>query len=85
MTDKVVGIDAGKKKVAYEKYNLEVTYLDLTSEQIQCTYFGTSYDNPNFMVFTTAPPDEGGVYPDTLINSDKILKIKLISIEEVTE
>lgn len=82
--DNVVGIEHSKKK--FYRFTIEVTYINGESEEVECTFFGTSIDNPDFMLFSNAHPDQGddeADIPDLMINTKNTLRIRTIKIEEI--
>ena len=81
MTNKVVGIEQGKK--TYEQFVLKITYTDGPERELKCSFFGSSMDNPEFMVFSSGPPTDEGSYPSTMINSKYIKEIELLETREV--
>lgn len=69
-------------KDAYKEFHLEITYTDATTEKLECTFFGSSMDNEDFMVFAEGPPDDES-YPTILINSAQIRRIKILNVVEI--
>ena len=82
MVNNVTGIGAGPKKDTYNEFHLKVTYVDDSSEDLKCTFFGSSMDNEDFMVFAEGPPEDDS-YPTVLINSSQIRRIRIMSVVEV--
>lgn len=83
MVDNVIGIDQAPKET-YKVFQLEVTFTDGVVQEISCSFFGSSMDNPLFMVFTEGPLDpEDATYPSLFINAELIRAIKVVEIEEV--
>lgn len=66
----------------YKVFNLKVVYKDGGEAEVSCTYFGSSTDNEQFMMFVKGPLEAEGSFPHLLINVDVIATIELINIEE---
>lgn len=84
MTDNVIGFE--KKKKTFYRFVMTISYTNDTQEDIECTFFGTSVDNPSFMIFSNAHPendDEDSQIPDLLINIDNVKSVRRKSIEKV--
>lgn len=80
----VVSLDHTKKK--YYRFHVEIKYLNGDTEEVECTFFGGSLDNPQFMLFSNSHPDdqdETADIPDLMVNTRNVLRIKTLSIEEV--
>ncbi|MBT8448265.1 MAG: hypothetical protein KJO69_01160 [Gammaproteobacteria bacterium] len=80
----VVNLDHTKKK--YYRFLVEIMYLNGEIEVVECTFFGGSLDNPQFMLFSNSHPDdkdETADIPDLMVNTRNVLRIKTINIEEV--
>jgi len=83
MVDNVVGIGEAPKET-FKVFNLRITFMDGETQKIACSFFGSSMDNPLFMVFTKGPLDpEDATYPSLFINSDVIKTIEVLNIKEV--
>ena len=87
MTDNVVGFE--RKKKSFYRMVMTITYLNDTEEDIVCTFFGTSVDNPNFMLFSNSNPhaddDDDSQVPELLINTDHVKSVRRKSLEKVVE
>ncbi|MCP5414387.1 MAG: hypothetical protein H6961_07240 [Chromatiaceae bacterium] len=85
MSDNVVGFE--KKKKTFFRFIMTITYIDDSKEDIECTFFGTSVDNPHFMLFSNSHPntddDDESQVPDLLINTDNVKSIRKKSLEKV--
>lgn len=84
MSDNIVGFE--KKKKVYYRFTVTINYMDDTTEDIECTFFGTSVDNPDFMLFSNAHPDaedEKSQIPDLLINTRNVKSIRTKNVEEL--
>lgn len=84
MTDNIIGFE--KKKKTFYRFIMTITYMDGSEEDIECTFFGTSVDNPHFMLFSNSRPDEDddeSQVPELLINTDNVKSIRKKSLEKV--
>ena len=82
----IVGFE--RKKKMYHRFTLQIDYTDETSEEVVCTFFGTSVDNPDFMMFSNAHPDdedEIAQVPDMLLNTQKVKTIRVLKIDGIEE
>lgn len=78
-------IDIGSKKKYYYRFTLLINYNDNTEEEVECTFFGTSVDNPKFLLFSNFHPDsdEDQDIPDLMANTDNVKSIRTKNIEKI--
>lgn len=82
--DNVIGFD--KKEKTYYSFDIIISYMDGTSEEIECTFFGMSVDNPRYMIFSNAHPDDTSDetdIPDLMINSDNVKSIRTVATKKL--
>ena len=81
--DKIIELKHSKK--TYHRFVLMLVFTDGTEYPVECTFFGTSVDNPNFMLFSNAHPDSDSEsdIPDIMINTDTLRMIKTLEVKEV--
>lgn len=84
MRDNIIGFD--KKKKTFFRFVMTIMYMDGSEEDVECTFFGTSVDNPHFMLFSNSHPDEDdeeSQVPDLLINTDNVKSIRRKSLVKI--
>lgn len=81
----VVGIDSVKKKKTYEVFVIKVVHIDGTERELNCSFFGSYIENPDFMVFTEGRLEDEGTYPKFLMNMSLIKSVEVLEIKEVEE
>lgn len=86
MSDNIIGFE--RKKKMYYRFTIQIKYIDNEEEDIECTFFGSSADNPEFLLFSNAHPDDDSELaqiPDLLINSNSVKTIRTKKIVEIEE
>lgn len=81
-------LDFTKKGESYNRFGIRITFKDGDQKEVECTYFGTSIDNPALMIFSNLSPyDEeiSGDIPELFLNISEIKMIERIWIKRVTD
>lgn len=84
MSDNI--IQFGGKVKTFLRSTVRIKYMDSTEEDIECTFFGTSVDNPEFMIFSNAHPDsdeEADQIPELMINVRNVKSVRVIQVDKV--
>lgn len=79
-------IELAPRKEGFLRYFLEITYIDGSLEQIACTFFGSAADNPEFMLFSDADPEDNSdiaEIPDLMVNSKQVRSLRTIRVERI--
>lgn len=81
--DKIIELKHSKK--SFFRYHLMLIFMDGTEYPVECTFFGTSVDNPNFMLFSNAHPESESEsdIPELMVNTDNLRMIRTEKVEEV--
>lgn len=81
--DKIVELKHSKK--TYIRFHLMLVFMDGTEYPVECTFFGTSVDNPNFMLFSNVDPavHHDDDIPDLMVNTDNLRMVKTIEVQEI--
>lgn len=69
-------------KETYKEFTLKVVYIDGTPEELTCSYYGTSVEREDFMVFLEGPPEDES-YSTLLLSTAQIRSIRILHIKEV--
>jgi hypothetical protein len=60
-----------------EMVTMTVEFMDGTTEDVSCSFFGTSVDNDQFIIFSSADMEEEMVVPDVMFRIEAVKTIRL--------